>query len=316
MATIESFVPILDLGGTFVFAISGAVAAVNRRLDIFGILVLSFVTGNLGGITRDVLIGAVPPAALTDSRYLLVSVLAGLITFFWYAGVNRLRTPVLMFDAAGLSFFAVAGTQKAIEFGLSPVASALLGMLTGIGGGMMRDVLLAEIPQVLRSDLYAVAALAGALIVVIGNVLGLSYGVSALAGGALCFGLRFMAIRHGWHLPVAHLSAQGRAGIDRSNEKKHDQGRKLLSQRVTWSLCIILPATSFAMRPGLAKTSHAIRKSQVGRAPQNDSLPGTASRGTGVGKCCRHTRAAAIAAGCGLVSASIWSNRIPAVLRR
>ena len=93
MATIESFVPILDLGGTFVFAISGAVAAVNRRLDIFGILVLSFVTGNFGGITRDLLIGAVPPAALTDGRYLLVSVLAGLITFFWYAGVDRLRTP-------------------------------------------------------------------------------------------------------------------------------------------------------------------------------------------------------------------------------
>jgi uncharacterized membrane protein YeiH len=224
MATIESFVPILDLGGTFVFAISGAVAAVNRRLDIFGILVLSFVTGNLGGITRDVLIGAVPPAALTDGRYLLVSVLAGLITFFWYAGVNRLRTPVLLFDAAGLSFFAVAGTQKAVEFGLSPVASALLGMLTGIGGGMMRDVLLSEIPQVLRSDLYAVAALAGALIVVIGNVLGLSYGVSALAGGALCFGLRFMAIRHGWHLPVAHLSAQGRAGIDQSNDKSTTRG--------------------------------------------------------------------------------------------
>ena len=104
MATIESFVPILDLGGTFVFAISGAVAAVNRRLDVFGILVLSFVTGNLGGITRDVLIGAVPPAALTDGRYLLVSILAGLITFFWYAGVNRLHTPVLLFDAAGLSW--------------------------------------------------------------------------------------------------------------------------------------------------------------------------------------------------------------------
>ena len=224
MATIESFVPILDLGGTFVFAISGAVAAVNRRLDIFGIFVLSFVTGNLGGITRDLLIGAVPPAALTDGRYLLVSVLAGLITFFWYAGVNRLRTPVLLFDAAGLSFFAVAGTQKALEFGLGPVASALLGMLTGIGGGMMRDVLLSEIPQVLRSDLYAVAALAGASIVVIGNVLGLSYGVSALAGGILCFGLRFMAIRHGWYLPIAHLSAQGRAGIDQSNDKSTTRG--------------------------------------------------------------------------------------------
>jgi len=220
MITIETFVPIIDLGGTFVFAISGAVAAVNRRLDIFGILVLSFVAGNFGGIGRDLLIGAVPPAALADGRYLLVSVFAGLITFFSYAGVDRLRSPVLLFDAVGLSFFAVAGAQKAIEFGLIPVMSALLGMLTGIGGGMTRDVLLTDIPHVLRSDLYAVAALVGASFVVIGHMFGLSYGVSALAGGALCFALRFMAIRHGWHLPIAHLSAQGRAGIDPSNDKK------------------------------------------------------------------------------------------------
>jgi uncharacterized membrane protein YeiH len=220
MITIATLVHILDLGGTFVFAISGAVAAVNRRLDIFGILVLSFVAGNFGGIGRDLLIGAVPPAALTDSRYLLVSVLAGLITFFSYAGVERLRSPVLLFDAAGLSFFAVAGAQKAIEFGLSPVMSALLGMLTGIGGGMTRDALLAEIPQVLRSDLYAVAALVGASVVVIGHIFGFAYGISALTGGTLCFGLRFVAIRHGWHLPVAHLSAQGRAGIDHSNDEK------------------------------------------------------------------------------------------------
>jgi uncharacterized membrane protein YeiH len=149
---------------------------------------------------------------------LLVSILAGLVTFFWYAGVDRLRSPVLLFDAAGLSFFAVAGTQKAIEFGLSPAMSALLGMLTGIGGG--GDVLTMEIPQVLRSDLYAVSALAGASIVVIGDLLGFSYGVSALAGGVLCFGLRFMAIRHGWHLPVAHLSAQRRAGATHSDDEK------------------------------------------------------------------------------------------------
>jgi uncharacterized membrane protein YeiH len=219
MITVEAFVHILDLGGTFVFAISGAVAAVNRRLDIFGILVLSFVAGNFGGIGRDVLIGAVPPAALTDGRYLLVSVLAGIITFFLYAGVDKMRSPVLLFDAAGLAFFAVAGTQKAITFGLSPVMAALLGMLTGIGGGMTRDVLLTEIPQVLRSDLYAVAALAGASIVVIGNMLGLSYGVSALAGGALCFGLRLMAIKYGWHLPTAHLSALRRAKTSSLDDK-------------------------------------------------------------------------------------------------
>lgn len=214
----ETFVKILDLVGTFVFAISGATAAVNARLDIFGILVLSFVAGNFGGITRDVLIGAVPPAALADERYLLVSILAGLVTFFWYSGVDRLRNPVLLFDAAGLSLFAVAGAQKAIGFGLSPVMSALLGMLTGVGGGMMRDILLSEIPQILRSDLYAVAALAGASVVVIGHVLGVAYGISALAGAALCFILRFMAIRYGWHLPTARLSARRRAEMGASDD--------------------------------------------------------------------------------------------------
>lgn len=216
--TSESFLLILDLVGTFVFAISGALAAVERRLDIFGILVLSFVAGNFGGIFRDLLIGAVPPGAISENAYLLISVLAGLITFFWYAGVDRLRSPVLMFDAAGLSLFAVSGAQKAIDFGLDPLMAALLGMLTGIGGGMTRDVLLAEIPQVLRSDLYAVAALAGAAVVVVGNLLHVHYGVSALIGAGVCFGLRFMAIRHGWRLPVAHLSARRRAEKNSSDD--------------------------------------------------------------------------------------------------
>ncbi len=219
MIPIETFVHVLDLLGTFVFAISGALAAVNRRLDIFGVLVLSFVAGNFGGITRDLMIGAVPPSALSDARYLLVSVLAGLITFFWSAGIDRLRSPVLLFDAAGLSLFAVAGAQKAIDFGLDPVMAALLGMLSGIGGGMTRDVLLAEIPQVLRSDLYAVAALAGAAIVVGGDLAGLSYEMSAPVGAALCFVLRFIAIRRGWHLPTARLSARRRAEADSSDDE-------------------------------------------------------------------------------------------------
>ncbi len=219
MIPIETFVHVLDLLGTFVFAISGALAAVNRRLDIFGVLVLSFVAGNFGGITRDLMIGAVPPSALSDARYLLVSVLAGLITFFWSAGIDRLRSPVLLFDAAGLSLFAVAGAQKAIDFGLDPVMAALLGMLSGIGGGMTRDVLLAEIPQVLRSDLYAVAALAGAAIVVAGDLAGLSYEMSAPIGAALCFVLRFIAIRRGWHLPTARLSARRRAEADSSDDE-------------------------------------------------------------------------------------------------
>jgi uncharacterized membrane protein YeiH len=220
---IEAIVNAVDLGGTFVFAISGAVAAVNRRLDVFGVLVLSFVTGNVGGVTRDLLIGAVPPAALSDSRYLLVSVVAGLITFFWYSGVDRLRTPVLLFDAVGLAFFAVSGAQKAITFGLSPVMSALLGMMTGIGGGMTRDVLIAEIPQVLRSDLYAVAALVGASAVVVGDRMGFSYGESAVAGATLCFALRFMAIRYGWRLPTAGGGQQERERPRVSNDSKAEE---------------------------------------------------------------------------------------------
>lgn len=199
--TINLLTSALDLGGTFVFAISGALAATNRRLDVFGVLVLAFVAGNFGGVSRDVLIGAVPPAAFTNWLYLLVSVLAGLLTFFAWPRIDRLKQPVLLFDAVGLAFFAVAGAQKALAFGLSPVMAALLGMLTGIGGGMMRDLLLAEIPQVLRSDLYAVAALLGAAAVVVGHQLGLPDVIAAPLGGVLCFGLRFLAIRYDWHLP-------------------------------------------------------------------------------------------------------------------
>ncbi len=193
----------LDLVGTFVFAISGATAGVNRRLDLFGILVLSFVAGNFGGITRDVLLGAVPPAAISDWRYLAVSVLAGVITFYWFSAIDKLRSAVLVFDAAGLALFAVSGTQKALSFGLNPVMAALLGMLTGIGGGMMRDILVTEIPTVLRSDIYALAALAAAAVVVSGQFLHIPPTATTIVGALLCFGLRLMAIRYGWRLPVA-----------------------------------------------------------------------------------------------------------------
>ena len=194
----------LDLCGTFAFALSGAMAGIRRHLDVFGVLVLSFATSSFGGIGRDLLIGAVPPAGLVDWRYLVVSVAAGLIAFFWSSVIAKLRNPVHLLDAMGLAFFAVAGTEKALTFGLSPVMAALLGMLTGVGGGVIRDVLLAEVPAVLRSDLYAVAALAGAAIVVGGSMLPLPFIVPAVSGGLVCFGLRMMAIRWGWHLPVAH----------------------------------------------------------------------------------------------------------------
>ncbi len=194
---------VLDLGGTFVFAISGAAAAVKHRLDIFGVMVLSFAAGNAGGITRDLLIGAVPPAAIADWTYVGVSVTAGFLTFFGYSVIARLTNHVLWFDAVGLAFFAVAGTQKALVHGLNPAMAALLGMLTGIGGGMLRDVLVNEIPTVLRADLYALAALACAAVVAMGQVLHIQPLATTIVGGTLCFSLRFMAIQYGWHLPGA-----------------------------------------------------------------------------------------------------------------
>lgn len=210
----------LDLAGTFVFALSGAMAGVKQRLDIFGVLVLSFVAANTGGITRDLLIGAVPPAAIVDWHYLGVSVLAGLVTFGFPTRVDQQWNPVLIFDAAGLALFAVTGASKALAHGLNPVMATLLGMLTGIGGGMARDVLLAQVPTVLRADLYAVAALVGAAVVVIAHVLQLSSEPAVLVGAALCFGLRVMAIRHRWQLPVAgEQRPTGRTGAGESGEE-------------------------------------------------------------------------------------------------
>lgn len=226
IARLEVVVPVthlllrvLDLGGTFVFAVSGAVAAVRHRLDIFGIMVLAFAAGNAGGIARDVLIGAVPPAAIADYSYIAVSLLAGLFVYLWYPIIARLSHPVLWFDAVGLAFFAVAGAEKALVYGLNPMMAALLGMLTGIGGGMLRDILVNQIPTVLRADFYALAALAGAAVVVIGHMVRFPPVAAAAVGGLLCFALRFMAIRHGWHLPaVRRLSYAGKAPSDDRRE--------------------------------------------------------------------------------------------------
>lgn len=199
---------VIDLVGVFVFALSGATAAVRQRLDLFGVLVVSFATASAGGILKDLLIGAVPPATIADWRYLAAAMLAGVVTFYWHRGIERLRNPVRVFDAAGLGLFAVAGTQKALAAGLNPVMAAVLGMLTGIGGGIMRDLLLSRVPLVFRpeTELYALAALAGAVIVVVGHWLGWPVIPTAVAGAVLCFALRLLAIWFNWRLPSARRS--------------------------------------------------------------------------------------------------------------
>lgn len=199
----HTVVLVLDLCGTFVFALSGAMVGIRHRLDIFGVLVLSFAAATAGGIIRDVLIGAVPPPGIADWRYVVVPVIAGLLMFYSGSVIDRLGNSVEIFDAGGLALFAVSGAQKALDFHLGPVAAVLLGMLTGIGGGMVRDLLLAEIPTVLRSELYAVTALLGAGVVVVGHLGGLPPTAVTIAAAVLCFGLRVAAIRHAWHLPTA-----------------------------------------------------------------------------------------------------------------
>jgi uncharacterized membrane protein YeiH len=194
---------VIDLAGTFVFAISGAIAGVRRRLDLFGVLVLAFASATFGGVARDLVIGSVPPVAIEDWRYAAVSILAGIVTFYGAGAVDRLHSPVLVFDAAGLALFAVAGTDKALAFGMHPAPAAVLGMLSGIGGGVARDLLLAEIPTVLRAELYAVAALAGATVVALADLVHLPMPIAMIAGASICFGLRVTAVRRGWHLPIA-----------------------------------------------------------------------------------------------------------------
>lgn len=197
----RTLVLVLDLLGTFVFALAGATAAARRRLDIFGVLVVAFAAACSGGIARDLLIGATPPAAISDWRYLATSLAAGIIAFRWHATIEHMAHPVRVFDAAGLALFAVSGAQKALGFDLSPLMAAFLGMLTGIGGGIVRDLLLAQVPVVLRAELYAVAALLGASVVVVCDSFDISPVIAALSGAGLCFALRVTAIHRGWNLP-------------------------------------------------------------------------------------------------------------------
>jgi uncharacterized membrane protein YeiH len=192
----------LDLVGIFVFAISGALVAVRKDLDLFGVLVLAGSTGLGGGFLRDVLIDATPPAALADWRYLLVPVGAGLLTFAYHPALGRMERTVNVFDAFGLSLFCVAGAIKALEYGLGPVPAALMGMVTGIGGGMLRDVLAGRVPVVFRSELYATPALAGAAIAVVGIRQDLPTVAVAVVGAGVCLIWRLLAMWRNWRAPM------------------------------------------------------------------------------------------------------------------
>lgn len=189
----------LNLAGTLVFGLSGGLAGVQARLDAFGVVVLAVVVGLAGGITRDVLIG-IPPQTFRDWRYLAVAGGAGLVTFLAHAALTRLERPILVLDAAGLALFCVTGASTALDHRVGAVGAVVLGAITGIGGGVLRDILLREIPTVLRTGLYAIPALVGATIVVVAAKSGSHNLAYPIVGAAVCFLIRLAGIR--WNLSV------------------------------------------------------------------------------------------------------------------
>jgi uncharacterized membrane protein YeiH len=192
---------VLNLAGTFVFGLSGGLAAVRAKLDLFGVVVLAAVVGLAGGITRDVLIGT-RPATFRDWRYLAAAAAAGVVCFFAGRALERFERSINVFDALGLGLFAVTGATKALQFGLGPVPAILLGAITGVGGGMLRDMLLRQVPTVLREGLYAIPALLGATVLVVPQYAGSTNPVFPVLGALVCIVARLSGWRYGLNVPT------------------------------------------------------------------------------------------------------------------
>ncbi|WP_263359158.1 trimeric intracellular cation channel family protein [Acidicapsa ligni] len=195
---------VIDLMGTAVFAAEGASTAATARLDVLGILVIGFVTALGGGIIRDLLLGYTPPSSIRDWRYGAVALITGTVVFLFHASTADMNYWLLTsLDAAGLSLFAVAGVEKAMEFKLHPLLAVMMGGITGVGGGTVRDLLLNRVPTVLRSDVYAAAALLGAAITILCLKLKMPPTLASVLGIVSCFVLRMVAVYNHWNLPGA-----------------------------------------------------------------------------------------------------------------
>src|SRR5947209_17462395 len=199
----ETLTLALNLMGTFAFGLSGGILAVRKQMDLFGVLVLSVATGLGGGIMRDIVLGHIPPATLSDWRYLAAAGLAWLLVFLWFSRVVHHGKFLTTFDAIGLSIFTVTGTTIAFDAGLGPAPAALLGMLTGVGGGVLRDVLAAEVPLIFRSEVYAVASMLGAIIIIVAGQIGFLGLPAEVVAAIAIFSLRMVSVRRGWRIPIA-----------------------------------------------------------------------------------------------------------------
>ena len=201
---------VLDLVGTFAFALNGALTALRAtRLDIVGVITLGMITALGGGTIRDVFLDALPPATFLDWRYLAVAAAGGLLAFLTGHHLHRLNGTINVLDAAGLGLFAVTGALKALDLGFGPAQAVIVGAITGVGGGTLRDVLIRQVPSVLSSGLYAVPALLGATVVVVADVLDARGAVAAVAGAAVCFAVRMLGVHYDINAPFPPAVRQG-----------------------------------------------------------------------------------------------------------
>ncbi|WP_432542940.1 trimeric intracellular cation channel family protein [Kineococcus sp. SYSU DK002] len=206
--TAQGFLLLLELLGVFAFALDGALTAMRAtHLDLFGVVTLGIVTAVGGGIARDVLLGQLPPASFQTWYYLATATAGALVAFWGHRLLSRMARPILVFDTIGLSLFAVSGAQLAVDAGAGAGQAILLGGLTAVGGGTLRDVLVRKVPGILTGGLYAVPAMLGASVAVVGPLLGVGAGVSAFAGGVVCAAVRTGGTLRGWRAPRATLSA-------------------------------------------------------------------------------------------------------------
>jgi uncharacterized membrane protein YeiH len=200
---------VLDLAGTFAFGLNGALTAVRTvRLDIVGVITLGMITALGGGIIRDILLDDLPPATFQDWRYLAVAAGGAFIAFVIGHRLHRLAGSITVLDAIGLSVFAVTGASKALDLGLGAAQAVILGTITGVGGGTLRDVLIRQVPSVLRTGLYAVPALVAATITVVTSRLGVYSWQAALVAAAACFLIRLLGVHFSLNAPEPPGPAQ------------------------------------------------------------------------------------------------------------
>ena len=198
---VDTFVALINLLGVLAFAFSGAIAAVKNEADIVGVLILSLIACSCGGLVRDILLGDFPPELLRSNYILVLAIISGLLTYFFFSKVNLWSRPIDFFDALGLGLFAVVGANKALAYGINPTWSVGLGLMTGVGGGIARDMMLAKVPTIFKSEIYATPALLGALVLVVGKSVfpNMEY-LFMMLGAITCTGLRLLAIRFNWHI--------------------------------------------------------------------------------------------------------------------